>query len=94
MNITVGYIFLKEQGHEQIKVPQRLLWESLFCSLGSLKRDGSLRESKQLVEPVVKAELGPEEAAEGQGQGSRWHEPKRTNPKKCEVAGLMTEILV
>lgn len=60
------------------------------ASLGSRKWVGSLGESKQLVETVVKPELRPEE---GHGQGNRWHEPARTSPRKCEVPGLMTDIL-
>ena len=89
ISVMLGYIFLKEQGHDEAKITESFCFAILVHHNGGVVNvssgavDGSLRDNHRLRKTVVKLENRPEEMAEGHGRGSRWHE---LGENKCEEA--------
>lgn len=69
ITVTLGHVFLKEQGHDEVNVTWKfLLGESFFTLMGKLEM-WTAHGGKQLRKMAVSLEHRPQEAATDQARG-------------------------
>lgn len=85
ITVTLGQVFLQEQGHDEVNVTWKfLLCESFFTLMGKLEM-WTAHGGKQPKKTVVTLEHRPEETAEDQATGPDAMSSGRTIPGGARV---------